>query len=412
VSALCADVEPQARHYIKLRHYRNLPEVDTGCPAGIRSAMFNFLAPALCRLPALSKRGCRGILLSTRRCPAITAAVIAVFSGGSLMSQPAQPGTPVSGAGVNRPNTTVVTNYHGWTKAILLSNGRVEALIVPEAGRIMQFRFAGSGDGPFWENAKLYGTTSSTTNWNTPGAIGGDKSWPAPQSDWPRHTPWSPPFGFDGNPCTCGITNGVVTLTGVVDADYQIRVTRTIELDPDLAFMRIKTVFQRVNSTSWTNKPVSVWVITQVRDPVGIYVPVPSPSIFPGANYFQLGRGLPARFQNTNGLISFTRDLAAESHLGFDANSLAWVGTNCAMRIDAPRVAGLSKTNYANGGCNTVVYTNRGTDAPYVELECFGPLTTLLPGQSTEFVTTYALFHRTEVNPETEARKLLELPPR
>lgn len=336
--------------------------------------------------------------------------ILAVFSGGSLMSQPAQPGMQAPESGVNRPITAVVTNYHGWSQAILLSNGRVEALVVPEAGRVMQFRFAGTTNGPFWENTKLYGATSSTANWNTPGAIGGDKSWPAPQSDWPRHTPWSPPFGFDGNPCAGGITNGVVTLTGVVDADYQIRVVRTIELDPGQAVMRIKTAFQRVNPTSWTNKPVAVWVITQVQDAVGFYVPVPSPSIFPGANYFQLGRGLPAGFKNTNGLISFTRDLASESHLGFDANSLAWVGTNWAMRIDAPRVAGMSKTNYANGGCNTVVYTNRGTEAPYVELEFFGPLTTLLTGQATEFVTTYTLFNRTESNPDTEARKVLGMP--
>ncbi|MGD0411122.1 MAG: hypothetical protein ABSC18_05415 [Verrucomicrobiota bacterium] len=337
---------------------------------------------------------------------------MAVLSGGSLMSQPAQPGMQSIGSQGHRPNTAVVTNYHGWTQAILISNGRVEALVVPEAGRVMQFRFAGSANGPFWENTKLYGTTSSPTNWNTPGAIGGDKSWPAPQSDWPRHSPWSPPFGFDGNPCACGITNGAVTLTGVVDADYQIRVARTVELDPEQAAMRIKTVFQRVNSTSWTNKPVSVWVITQVQDAVGFYVPVPAQSIFPGANYFQLGRGLPARFQNTNGLISFTRDLAAERHLGFDANSLAWVGTNWAMRIDAPRVAGLSQTNYPNGGCNTVIYTNPGTDAPYVELECFGPLRILPAGQTMEFVTTYTLFHRTDANPEVEARKVLGLPAR
>ena len=338
------------------------------------------------------------------RCRAVGLGIMAVLSGGALLGQPA---LPAGRSEVNRPNIVAVTNYHGWTNAFLLSNGKVEALVVPNAGRVMQFRFAGSTNGPFWENAKLYGITSSAANWNTTGAFGGDKSWPAPQSDWGRG--WPPPTGFDGNPCTCAITNGVVTMTGVLDSAYKIQVTRTIQLDFDQAVLRINTVFQRFNSATRTN-PVGVWVITQVSDPVGIYVAVPAQSIFAPADYYQLGSGLPAQFKNANGLISFTRDPAAQRHLGFDANSLVWVGTNVSMRIDAPRVAGLSKTNYPNGGCNTVAYTNNGSDAPYVELECFGPLTNLLAGQTVAFVTTYTLFPRTESNPDTEARKVLGLP--
>jgi len=47
-----------------------------------------------------------------------------------------------------------------------------------------------------------------------------------------------------------------------------------------------------------------------------------------------------------------------------------------------------------------------------VELEFFGPLTKLPAGQTVEFATTYTLFHRTETNPDTEARKILGLPAR
>ncbi len=325
---------------------------------------------------------------------------------------PAQPGTQFFRSKVNPPNTAVVTNYHGWNNAVLLSNGQVEVLVVPNAGRVMQFRFAGSTNGPFWENSKLYGVTSSSANWNTTGAFGGDKSWPAPQSDWSAGG-WPPPAGFDGSPYTCGITNGVVTITSPVDSSYDIQVTRTIQLVFDQTVLQINTVFHRVSSATHSN-PVGVWVITQVSDPVGIYVPVPAQSIFAPAGYCQLGSGLPTGFKNVSGLISFTRDPAAQHHLGFDANSLAWVGTNVSMRIDAPRVAGLSKTNYPNSGCNTAVYTNNGStnnvgDATYAELECFAPLTNLLTGQSVTFVTTYTLFNRTESSPDTEARKILGL---
>jgi len=323
--------------------------------------------------------------------------MIALLSSSRLMSQPATPAVQV-----------VVTNYHGWTNAIVLGNGLVEAVVVPDAGRVMQFRFTGSTSGPFWENPKLFGKTSANNNWNTTGAFGGDKSWPAPQSDWKGG--WPPPAGFDGSPYTCEITNGIVNLTGVIDSAYKIQVTRTIELAAHQPVMRINTVFRRFDSAIRTNA-VSVWVITQVTDPAGIYVPIPSPSIFAPANYHQLGSGMPGRFTNANGLISFTRDTVTQRHLGFDAGSLAWVGTNLSLRIDASRVTGLSETNYPNGGCLTVVYTNPNP-TPYEELECFGPLTNLLAGQTMSFVTTYTLFNRTENDPEAEGRKILGLPAR
>jgi len=317
--------------------------------------------------------------------------------------------TPLMGQLGTPPVVTTNYNYHGWTNAILLGNGQVEAVVVPDAGRVMQFRFAGSTNGPFWENSKLYGKTSSAANWSTTGAIGGDKSWPAPQSDW--GTGWPPPTGFDGTPYTCGITNGVATIVSPIDSGYKIQLTRIIQLDANQPVMRIHTVYRRFEGAA-RNNPVSVWTITQAADPVSIFVPVPSQSLFAPNDYIQLGRGLPAQFTNANGLISLKRDPAAQRHLGFDADSLVWIGDDIAMRIDAPRVPGLSKTNYPNGGGNTVFYGNNGTEAPYVELECFGPLTKLAPGQSVELLTTYYLFHRTETDPETDARKILGLPAR
>ena len=46
--------------------------------------------------------------------------------------------------------------YNGWKDAIILSNGKVEAVIVPSIGRVMQFRFVGE-DGVFWENSAVAG---------------------------------------------------------------------------------------------------------------------------------------------------------------------------------------------------------------------------------------------------------------
>jgi hypothetical protein len=307
-------------------------------------------------------------------------------------------------AKVNSPNRAVVTNYNGWTNAVLLNNGLVEAVIIPNAGRVLQFRFLGATNGPFWENRTMSGQTASPSSWNTEGSFGGDKAWPSPQSAWG----WPPPVGFDGSPDQVEITNGVVTLTTPVDSTYQIRTTRTIELDFDEPVMRITNVFHRIGPTVLTNNQLGIWTITQARDPMRCFVPVRSNSVF-AAGYRQLGTGLPAQFQNTNGLTSFGRDPVASHKLGFDADSLVWVGTNFSLRIDAPRVSGLPLASYPDGGCSTEVYTNPGTNAPYVELECLAPLSLLPVGAQTQCVCTYTLFNRSETDPEAEARKILNL---
>ena len=305
-------------------------------------------------------------------------------------------------AKVNAPNIVSVTTYRGWTNALVLNNGLVEAVVVPDAGRVLQFRFAGASNGPFWENRNLFGATATPTNWNTEGSFGGDKPWPAPQADWG----WPPPSGFDGSPYQASVSNGIVTLTSPVDSTYKIRTTRVIELAFDQPVMRIRTTFQRTAATSLSAKKVSVWVITQAQEPVKVYVPVPEPSVFTDG-YWQLASGLPAQFRMVTNLISFSRDVAQAHKLGFDAGSIAWVGTDLSLRIDAPRVSGSPVGAYPDSGCSTEVYTNPGTNAPYVELECLGSLALLPVDSRMEFVTTYTLFRRTEADPDAEGARIL-----
>src|SRR5262245_11596924 len=167
----------------------------------------------------------------------------------------------------------VRTNYHGWNDAIILSNGRVEAIIVPEIGRVMQFRFVGDPEGPFWENRELYGKAPdpNSKEWLN---FGGDKAWPAPQEDWDKKTPraWPPPVGFDGVRNEARIDDRVVTLVSPVDPNYGIRVLRRIELDLDRPVMRISTTFERISGQPMQ---VGVWVVAQLKSPVSVYVPVP-----------------------------------------------------------------------------------------------------------------------------------------
>src|SRR5262245_24518410 len=106
--------------------------------------------------------------------------------------------------GLSKGSAAVKINeapYRNWNKALTISNGKVEAVVVPEVGRIMQFQFQGDDDGPFWENRVMDGKLpdSASKEW---GNFGGDKTWPSPQGDWEKITGrgWPPPTGFDSMP--------------------------------------------------------------------------------------------------------------------------------------------------------------------------------------------------------------------
>jgi hypothetical protein len=110
----------------------------------------------------------------------------------------------------------------------------VEVLIVPAVGRVMQFRFVGEEDGQFWENRAMDGKKpdSKATEW---GNFGGDKTWPAPQEDWPKVTKrgWPPPPAFDSMPVKAEAFGAGVTLVSPIDPNYGIRTKRLVMLDPN-----------------------------------------------------------------------------------------------------------------------------------------------------------------------------------
>jgi hypothetical protein len=293
--------------------------------------------------------------------------------------------------------TTWITNYHGWSNSIIVSNNKVEAVIVPAIGRLMQLRFVDQDEGPFWENTKMYGKQPTANQWDTPGAFGGDKAWPAPQSVWN----WPPPRGFDSLSFTGAVANGVVNLIGPVDSTFGTRVVRRIALHPTEPLMRVTTTFEKV--TGKTNQ-MSVWVVTQVKEAERIFVPVSDPSAF-AKGYTALGT-VPKGLLVTNGLVSLARDRSTSCKIGNDAGALLWVGTNAMLLIESARVPGMPRTSYPDSGCSAEVYTNPDP-TPYIELELLGPLAKLGPGQTLEATSVYTLLRRSEPTALEEAMRIL-----
>jgi len=331
-----------------------------------------------------------------------TAILLALI--GTVLSTPAAGASEPAASAANRAfapvGFLVRTNYHRWANSLLLSNGRVEAVIVPAIGRVMQFRFAGEEDGPFWENRTLDGMKPEpgSAEW---GNFGGDKSWPAPQSDWPKITPraWPPPVAFDALPVEAKVDGFVVRLIAPVDPHYGIRASREIKLDLERPVMTITTTYEKL-----TGQPlnVAVWVITQLKDPLAACASLPDFERF-REGYYRQSDDLPANLTVENGLLSLARDPKASHKIGTDAGSLFWVGKDSVLRIDSPReILG----EYPDEGCSAEIYTNPDPLA-YIELEMLGPLNKMIAGDRITRTSTYTLLRRTEVDPELEVRRLL-----
>ncbi len=290
-------------------------------------------------------------------------------------------------------------DYHGWADCFRVSNGLVEAVIVPAIGRVMQFGLIGAAAVVFWENRTLDGQVHSDASheWMN---FGGDKCWPAPQSDWPgrQGRVWPPPQGFDAQAMECAARENGVTLTSQVDTSYGIRVVRTIELPPGHPSMRIRNEYHKVCGDA---VQVAVWTITQMEEPERMgMLTARDPSFAGGLK--RLLPGEPAGLMVDAGCACFGRSTREFVKVGSEGGKLAWVGRDCVTRIEVKAQEGA----YPDGGCVTEIYTNPDP-AKYVELETLGPLTSLQAGEQVESTTVYTVKRRTTKDAEDEVRMAL-----
>lgn len=297
------------------------------------------------------------------------------------------------------PVTVTRTNYHGWRGSLLMRNASAEVIIVPAIGRVMQFRLHGS-EGGFWENRLLDGhkPNPKSSEW---GNFGGDKSWPAPQSAWPKITPraWPPPVAFDARPVEAVHKNSFVLLTSPVDPDYGIQVKRQVELDSNQPLLRITTTYHKVSGDPLE---VGIWVITQLKHPTSIWLPIPQTTLFP-EGYLKQSAEIPPSLVRHSQFLSLERDPKKAYKIGSDTDVMLWIDEEQVVRISSPRQPGVP---YPDGGCSAEVYTNPDP-LSYVELETLGPLRKLARGESMSWTNTYQLFKRSRPTPEEEARAYL-----
>ena len=280
--------------------------------------------------------------------------------------------------------------YHGWPNAIRMTSEHAEVVVVPQIGRIMSFRLLG-GENVFWVDRSLDGRSgdASGKEWIN---FGGDKSWPAPEANWSKVTGrkhWMPPTAFDALPVTANITNDSVTLTSSVDPHYGIRTVRRVMLSG--SELSVATTYERVSGEPLK---VSVWVITQFKEPVVACVPVKSDSTFTNGFYAFDHKPWP-QLRRVGNLIEIARDPKTAHKMGSDARALAWVGEKEICAITPWPASG---DEYPDRGASAEIYTNPDPKK-YVELETLGPLTLLKAGERISHGQHYSLHRRSHESP-------------
>ncbi|MCC6233500.1 MAG: DUF4380 domain-containing protein [Verrucomicrobiales bacterium] len=296
-----------------------------------------------------------------------------------------------------------VGTFLGWERSLRISNGEVEALVIPAIGRVMHFGFAGEAS-PFWDDPTLRGRAadSSSAEWIN---FGGDKSWPAPQAGWPKVTPrsWPPPVAFDSLPVEATVRRDTLVLTSAVDPHYGIRCERVLRLEPGQPRMTIQTTYEKVEGP---DLEVGIWIITQLTDPVLVAIPIPANTRFPTGYNSQSEDLLPLGLSLDRGMLSLRRDPVHATKIGTDADRLLWVGERQMLLIESPRVPG---GRYPDQESSAEVYTNPDPKT-YVELEMLGPLRALSVGSRISQTNTYTLLRRATPDPVADARRVLQLP--
>jgi hypothetical protein len=288
--------------------------------------------------------------------------------------------------------TITKTNYHGWPNSYVLCNGTVEAIVVSPIGRVMQFRFVGEESGPFFENRAMDGKhpIPRSSEW---GNFGGDKTWPAPQDDWPKVTPraWPPPAAFDSMAMDVVIVGDALHLVSPVDPNYGIRAERILTLGEKPFQMTIETIYHKVKGEPCK---VSVWTITQLNEPEDVCVTIPGKWNLQSAA-LPLGFKEPADARTP---IHLKRDPVKATKIGTQADSIFWHDKKWVLSIRSARING---AEYPDKGSSAEIYTNPNP-LTYVELEMLGPLKTLNVGDMIAQTNVYSLGRRAKDSADDE----------
>lgn len=244
-----------------------------------------------------------------------------------------------------------------------LRSGDAELLIDPTIGRITSIRTPGKPN-RLWTNTRRKFVEGEWANY------GGDKLWPAPQSDWS----WPPDPDLDGSPHVATRIGDGITLTTPKSRQTGIQLDRKIRA---LGSRRFE-ITNRITNHSGVRRRLSVWQIAQIVVPN--YVELSGTQVFrPYAN-----APMPEESSTyIGGRVRFAWHPTKSYKVGASSGA-KWraVYSDGSLSMSAQLAATAA---YPDQGRPFQLFSSAGA-AKYMELEVAGPLRWLEPGSSTSTV--------------------------
>jgi len=258
--------------------------------------------------------------------------------------------------------------FNGW-EAYRLTDGRVEAVVVPAIGRVMHYGLIG-GQNFLWNNSRKTFKDKEWKNW------GGDKTWPAPQSAWPTMVGqnWPPDAAWDSGPYEAEVlTGGDLRLTSPVSSGLGARVVREFRFDANGEFVIAQTV-EKLRGAPFS---LSIWSVTQVAPPDAIFLPLNPDSPYKNNYYWITAPKDNPVVHVSPTLLQMRPTLQGAYKIGVDSPlaSIASVkdGTAFVQRANRPE-----KASYPDGalgsGFPVELYNTGRASEDYIELELLSPL--------------------------------------
>jgi hypothetical protein len=292
---------------------------------------------------------------------------------------------------VSTPGGTIRPTLYDGRTAFRLSDGRTEAVVVPEIGRVMRYGFVG-GSNFLWNSPqKTYGK-NEWKNW------GGDKTWPAPQQWWPAiaERGWPPDPAWDGNAHRAKILpNNHLQMTSEVAKGFGARVVRECWFERNGDFI----IQQTVEKVKGEPLLLSIWNVTQIEPPDAIFLPLNQESIYKN-NFHWL---VPP--ENESPIVHRTTTLLqVRPSVGVSAKKIYKVGADTSLVAVAAVKDGVAMIEKATrqdgeypdgavggGGFPVEVYNNGDAKENYVELELLSPLHHLRQGDRYQHTVRWSL---------------------
>lgn len=272
------------------------------------------------------------------------------------------------------------TTYLGWD-AIRMSNGVIEAVIVPGIGRLMHLARVGQPN-LLWVNPDLKGKqpNPAATDWQN---YGGDKLWEAPQSRWG----WPPDPAIDLGPFDATTAGPFVVLRGPTSAKTGLSVRRTFWMDPVRPHLQ---VLNRMTN-SGPELRAAIWQVAQVDDPLRVEYTIPAAYrdrpiwLYPDTPVDVVKRS--TRVEGQTAVFHRDRKVSYKIGIGPLVAGLTAVFPTGRLRLftSTPPHA-----EYVDEGKAWQIYGNQDP-IPYVELEVTSPYVTMPTGSTRTLVTNFEL---------------------